>query len=351
MLLRLKKICHRLDVSLLRGALNFATLLFTSGRHSICSAIQEAPSINHLCLSHLHLPVSPLIRLRLRSFSVGGQSQPTSSIFPPTPTCTIWTDASNLRWGSLSNHEAWGMWSLVLSRLCDRTHFGGYYSICLLRWSSLSLPEMHIFPSSDVLFFITERQSLTPCRGLEQVGDNLPIPPPVLVCLWLQKLLEFACLGLFLAPVFCPPASGGQNIAHSGTACSRSACVCTESDILAHTHIFSSKQAFEAGFPNAAWPLLEDISAMNLGAIPSQNQHRPRYSSLSHTSNLNLCTVLAYRKRITPSPSCLHFTSSKRMTNSPFSQGLQFCTIHISSGSSLTGISHNTLHVRMFEQT
>ena len=48
--------------------------------------------------------------------------------------------------------------------------------------------------------------------------------------------------------------------------------------LLIHT-FFYSKQAFEAGFPNAAWPLLEDIPAMTLGAIPSQNQHRLRYSS------------------------------------------------------------------------
>ena len=120
--------------------------------------------------------------------------------------------------------------------------------------------------------------------------------------------------------------------------------------LLIHTYFFF-KASLQGWLSQCCMTSAGDIPAMNLEAIPSQNQHRPCYSSLSHTSNFNLRTVLAYRKHVTPSVSCMHFTSSKRMTNSPFSQGLQFCTIHISSGSSFTGISHNTLHVHMFEQT
>ena len=216
---------------------------------------------------------------------------------------------------TLLNYDAWDMWFFVGRWLCDRPLFGSYNAICILRWTTLTLQDMLVIPSSDVLTVIPERQSFTLCQRTRQVVDNL-----LYVRLCLQKLQEFACVGVFLAYIFCPPSPGSQNTAWNGL----SVYAPKVTSLRFHSFLFT-KQAFEVGFPNAvAWllhvhstnPRCPDVA--NAGRC-SKNDSRSnllpksvkasfsRSSTLfSHTCNLNPRTVLVYRQRVIHSPSCMH---------------------------------------------
>ena len=114
----------------------------------ICSAIREVLRLNRLCTFHHHRPVSPLIKFRARFPLVGEARRHPRSLHPTRRatsglTCPIRVGRVG-RGVSLLNLESLGMRSLVLRGLCNRPLFGGPYA-------SLSLPDMLVFPSSDVL--------------------------------------------------------------------------------------------------------------------------------------------------------------------------------------------------------
>ena len=115
----------------------------------ICSVIQKAP---RLCASLPNPQISYLIKLGLRSISLTGEAHQPSSIAPPTPTRTIWTNASNSWWGFLSSTLGGGYVVLGLDGgVCNKSLFGGHYIIYYLRWTSLPLPKTCL--SSPLLMF------------------------------------------------------------------------------------------------------------------------------------------------------------------------------------------------------
>ena len=141
--------------------------------HSVLKAI-----LDWICMIY-HLSQWIMIKLSLCSISVGGEE-----IRPPRSNLDLSNhhDAHNLdkhvqfKVGvTLLNHEAWNMWFFVWRELFDRPLFGSYYAICTHRWTTLTLQDMLVIPSSDVLTVIPERQSFTLCQRTRQVVDNLHI--------------------------------------------------------------------------------------------------------------------------------------------------------------------------------
>ena len=171
-LLRMKKkTYHRLNFSRLRWPVDIADLLCTSGKHSICSEIRgSTPGAS--TASAPPIPITPRSRPWSNSASawfplVGEGHRPSQSGFDRFSHLDVYHLYRCVQFEvevALLNHDAWGMWSLVWCRLCIRPHFSGYYAIFTLRWTSLPLTDMLVFPSSGVLSVIPKRPYLTTCQ-------------------------------------------------------------------------------------------------------------------------------------------------------------------------------------------
>ena len=264
---------------------------------------------------------------------------------------------------SLFNCEVWGIWFLVRRRIFNRPFWR------LLRYLS---PQVNFFASPG---HVRLPLLWCPFRHPETIVlDTLSadwytwstiylFPTSVLFHYWLQKLQASHTIN------FLPSSPCSKNTAHNRTACRSSGLVGKKVTFLCFSTILFLKQAFEVDFPNVfAWllhvyttnsrcPYITThgrCSSNGSGGNTLPNSAKVssfRSSVLSHTCNLNHPSVLVSHKHVTPSLSCMHFTSSKRIRNSLFSPGHRFFTIHLNSGSYPSLWFHySPLHFHTFEQ-
>ena len=161
--------CYRLDFSHRRWPLDFAALLFTLGKHSICSVIRRSPPAASTASA------SPFLIAQYCPWSKSASAwSPLQSEAHQPPRsgldCSNHLDMHHLdrrAWcevGGISP-QSWCLRHIVLGQawaICDRAHFRGYYAICPPNGPLCLLPDMLVFSSSGVLSGIPERPSLTP---------------------------------------------------------------------------------------------------------------------------------------------------------------------------------------------
>ena len=108
---------RRREYQRLLGLLNFAAPLCKIGRLHMRLVIRDAPRFPKV---HHRSPrrscsarVSPSLRAHLLWWTRTTNLLRPVPLSPPTPTLTIWTDASDSGWGGASslNDEIWGVWS------------------------------------------------------------------------------------------------------------------------------------------------------------------------------------------------------------------------------------------------
>ena len=108
---------RRREYQRLLGLLNFAAPLCKIGCLHMRLVIRDAPRFPKV---HHRSPrrscsarVSPSLRAHLLWWTRTTNLLRPVPLSPPTPTLTIWTDASDSGWGGASslNHETWGVWS------------------------------------------------------------------------------------------------------------------------------------------------------------------------------------------------------------------------------------------------
>ena len=111
-----KRFCCQREYQRLLGLLNFAAPLCKTGRLHLRLVIRDAPRFPKV---HHRSPqrscsarVSHSLPAHLLWWTRTANLLRPVPLSPPTPTLTVWTDASDSGWGGASslNHETWGVW-------------------------------------------------------------------------------------------------------------------------------------------------------------------------------------------------------------------------------------------------